>query len=200
MKKIIWLVLNILSWLSATHCLQAQGFRRETYGSYGLYSTQEIAPGLGFTTANSFLQTVKEQNNLEKQLFGPLIFGYNFHFGSKISVGFQVSYSRIKTYLNRNTTQEYAGRDAYFTLMPRADYTHFNLDFLRVYSGVAAGVAFLGSKFETAPQTENQRASVSGFAYQINVLGARLGKRFGVYAEVGFGYNGVFTFGISEKF
>ncbi|MCU0447471.1 MAG: hypothetical protein MUE85_21445 [Microscillaceae bacterium] len=201
-----WILLSMIFCSSAGWRINAQNqnqaLRQERYGSYGIYSTQQIAPGLGFTSTASFLQMVKEQSNLEKQLFGPLIFGYKIHLGGKISIGLQVSYTYLKTFINRTSSQEYEGRDAYLTLMPEIDYTHFDFRVARIYSGIAGGIAFLGSRYQVEPQADKIRRSMSGFAYQIKLLGARLNitNRIGVYGEVGFGYNGVFTLGVSERF
>lgn len=81
--------------------------------------------------------------------------------------------------------------------MARTDYRYINR-FLQLYSGVAAGVS--AGKSSPKSGTGGDSFSSTDFAFQVNALGLRVGHNFGAFAELGFGYNGIVSLGVSAKF
>ena len=70
-----------------------------------------------------------------------------------------------------------------------------------MYSGVGLGYTY-GTEELTPPSelgTTPASGDVSNIAYQINAVGVRIGKKFGGYAEFGYGYKGIVNLGFSVQ-
>jgi hypothetical protein len=53
-------------------------------------------------------------------------------------------------------------------------------------------------KYNNNTQPEEKRRTIP--AYQINAFSLRVGKSFGGFFELGYGYNGIVNLGVSYKF
>ncbi len=167
----------------------------EVRAGYGLASAQEIVDGLAdMTTSLGSLGTARSSTDLS---YGPILVGVNYFPMPKLSVGLQYS----NTKMNNDITLESGGmsnyENLYHVIMARSDY-YYSTGFVQVYSGLGAGVSF--SKSSPTKQTTGSESKSTDFAYQVNAIGARVGRTIGVFGELGFGYNGVLNLGISAKF
>lgn len=191
MKKLFLL----LTFCLCAFYLQAQS-KWEIRLGYGLASAPEIIDGLSnLSTSLISIGTVKASSNLS---YGPIAVGVNYYPMHKLSVGLQYSNTKLNNTLELNNavgSSDY--KNTYNVIMARSDY-YYATGFIQVYSGLGAGVSFAKS-VPTNGTTGNDVKSTD-FAYQINAIGARVGRTIGAFAELGFGYNGVLNLGISAKF
>ena len=65
---------------------------------------------------------------------------------------------------------------------------------VQLYSGLSAGV----SVFTQSDSSQSDSKTI--FAFQVNVIGLRVGHKFGGFFELGFGYDGIINAGLSVKF
>lgn len=187
MKKFL-LTLIILSIVK-----MADAQKLEIYGAYGLGSAQELVDGL--SDVGSSLITGGQLNRETSLKYGPVMIGMNYYVTPRLSVGALYSKTQSRSDVESgNTTVRYT-RNSYDVIMARSDY-RWTRGFVQLYSGLAAGAAFSRAEpydksFKTIKETN--------FAYQVNALGVRAGRKLGVFGELGFGYNGIVNAGISLR-
>jgi len=89
----------------------------------------------------------------------------------------------------------------FITVAVELEYRYVNSGIVQVYSGAGLGYQFGNEKLK--PTVESGLSEVSGsinrLAYQANVIGVRIGKTFGGFAELGFGYKGIVNVGLSVQ-
>lgn len=158
----------------------------EIHVGMGALTIESIATGLGSAIAGAITGTGADVHGT-----GAICFGYRYHFNKRIGIGITGVIEHINvTYKDSPKKYEWNG----FYLMADSRYYYFHRKYFQLYSGLNAGLAILTDKGTSSPET------TTGFALQINALGFRVGKKIGVFAELGFGYRGVFNGGISARF
>jgi len=171
--------------------------KNEIYGSYGAASAQEIASYFNnmLTFPISFFLLSSESRNP----VGPVMFGYRRYLNKQLSIGITGSYTAYKTDYHYTLNDSLIGTtdDKFYTVMVRGDYSFVHSDYFQMYSGGAVGLTNFKSNYA---DSTSKSVSTSHLAFQVNVLGVRVGKNFGAFLELGFGYNGIFNGGISYKF
>jgi len=129
---------------------------------------------------------------------GIFMLQYQHQFNKVIHFGGVFTFNPLSTTLEfKNGTTE---TDSWFTysLMPRMDFYYINKGIFSMYSGFAVGVSYFSCHSKFNDQADQTVTNVS-WAYQINALGIRLGKKVGGFIELGFGYQGIVNLGISAK-
>lgn len=176
--------------LFGTLRVQAQTPRSEVQVGYGLGSATLLIEGIADVLASALVPgSIRSVNRTGT---GPFIVGYNRYVSERFSVGVQGSYINSNaTYTT--TSGEFKGSNRYLTALLRGDYRWLNRG-VQMYSGLGLGGSYLTS--DVGGKSDNSL----GFAFQVNALGVRVGKRVGAFAEVGFGFNGIVTVGVSAKF
>ncbi|MFA5419677.1 MAG: hypothetical protein WC341_14595 [Bacteroidales bacterium] len=113
--------------------------------------------------------------------------------------GFTAGYNQSSaTIYNLGTNAGTLDRQ-FITVAADIEYRYVNRGIIQLYSGVSAGYQ-IGSEKLTAPVDSglsNDTGSINRIAYQANVLGIRIGKSIGGFAEFGFGYKGIINLGLS---
>lgn len=171
-------------------CAQAQTPRNELQVGYGVGSATLLIEGIADLLASGLVPG--SIRRVDRTGTGPFIVGYNRYVSERFSVGLQGSFiTSDATYTT--TTGEFKGSNRYLTALLRGDYRWLNRG-VQLYSGLGVGGSYLTS--DVGEQSDN----TLGFAFQVNALGVRVGKRVGAFAEAGFGFNGILTVGVSAKF
>jgi len=113
-----------------------------------------------------------------------------WHYGGVVSFSqkmYDLSYNHEKIGERVNT---------YYTVAAEASYSYLKKEKLDMYALLGAGATFRSSKQTQHSSVENDaKDQDSLFNFQITPVGARYGKQWGAFAELGFGYRGVFSFG-----
>ncbi|CAA9198117.1 outer membrane beta-barrel protein [Flavobacterium collinsii] len=126
--------------------------------------------------------------------------GYRNQITERIRVGGDIAFQQEQTE-QTDKNNKFIGKrtNRYLMVMPTLSFSYIKTDWLDFYGSAAAGVVL-----EKYTQTEPNRAAVkdnaADFAFQVNPAGIRVGKKLGVFAEVGFGYRGIVSAGLNYKF
>lgn len=148
------------------------------------------APELKGVTGNFFIPYNSNTTIDDILGIGGFSIAYNRYISKRLCVGVTGVYTK--------TTVTYhvpvAKFDwAVFTMLANVKYNYVFDPLFHLYSGISIGGAF--NNVIGATKGSNQ-----AFAYQARVLGARFGAKFGAFAELGFGYEGILKAGVSLHF
>ena len=196
----------VLAGLFAGSNLHAQEefARHELYGGYGFVSVLDFSEAFW----SGMIAGFSGGSSITSKSYGPIIAGYNYYPKSWVSIGPSVSYDQflIRSHYSDNSslTQQYHN----ISLMFRFDFHYANFKYVQLYSGLSVGgtAAIIGltSRGNGIAYLDNYRVRTNGLsvipAFQINLIGIRIGTVFGFFIELGFGYNGFINAGFSGKF
>lgn len=200
MKKSIIILSFILSAFAAT----AQESEKHELRA-GISDATGIAIGndLGNTLSDAITRVftgAKIKDTKNKNL-GMFELGYRYRLSERVKVGADFSYLRMDKSFNSTvagvTTKE-TRRGQYLMILPTAEFAYIKTPLFTFYGTATAGV-LLGQAKERSgsrPYSHNSTA----FAFQVNPVGLRVGKKIGAFAELGYGFKGIATAGISFRF
>jgi hypothetical protein len=121
--------------------------------------------------------------------------GYQNHFAPRWSAGVTGSWARAdRDVLFLGTRVDQVERRLW-TAIAEARFHWLTLPSVDLYSSLGAGGAWTTDRYELA-------GSHTDFdtALQLNVVGARVGRDLGAFAELGFGWHGIVKVGLSGRF
>lgn len=84
----------------------------------------------------------------------------------------------------------------YYTLAGETAFSFLNKEKVRLYALVGAGATMGVSNQKNIETGAESSDSDAFFNFQITPIGVSFGKQFGGFAELGFGYRGLFSFGV----
>jgi hypothetical protein len=159
----------------------------ELESAYGIFPAMEIKK-----IAGDFYRNGTDPKAVEKITgTGSAVISYNRAVKERFYWGASVFYD--KATISYNNMPEL--RDWYvFGLLLNAKYNYVFDARFHMYSGLSAGYA--GSWTKKAGIKDHHDA----IAFQARVIGLRFGARVGVFAELGFGYEGILKAGVSIHF
>lgn len=88
---------------------------------------------------------------------------------------------------------------SFITVAVEGHYRYQNLKKVQLYSGIGLGYS-IGTETLTPPTGSEKgpsSGSINRLAYQINVMGIRIGNNIGGFIELGYGYKGIVNVGLS---
>lgn len=172
----------------------------------------EFKVGYGTLTSNQFIDffsdivtypiSLGSINYEDEKYLGPLYLSYNYSINEWVDVGAIFAYERIsESVLSRNDKIGDEVNNIY-TIGLQSNFNYLHSDLVKLYSGVGVALTISSNEFEN---TSNQSLSVDKdvvehFNFQVTAFGVRVGKGFGVFGEVGFGYKGILNAGVSYRF
>ena len=180
----------------------------------------EIRVGYGVASSNRLLNTKhgifgtdwKQQFSDVKSMkvsasSGAITFGYRYQI-SRIRIGLAGAYEKINgtyTLSNSGTDTTADGKNTYWTVAADLQFSYFKLPkgIVELYWGASAGVAFESQDFKNISSAKDfiDDAKQNRFAYQVVPIGVSVGVPWiGAFAEVGFGYRGIFNVGAYIRF
>lgn len=185
MKK---LLLSAAALLFATQ-LFAQNPRSEVSVSYGYAPTTDWIDTYSDALIGIF-------SGMDTQLtdWGAVSVGYNFRLSKRVSLGLQAVYSTNENEFFKDGVSLGKIDNRYWAVMPNLKTTWLNGGVVRLYSRLAAGIAFRTAKSDGERETENL------FAYQVSPIGIELGGNLAAYAEAGIGMSGSLIVGARYRF
>ncbi len=86
----------------------------------------------------------------------------------------------------------------YYSMAAQIEYRYINNGLIQMYSGIGLGYSLVQEKLE--PKSSEMTSSTTSFgtlAYQLNAVGVRIGKQYGGFLELGYGYKGIVNIGFS---
>ncbi|MBK5719738.1 outer membrane beta-barrel protein [Dysgonomonas sp. Marseille-P4677] len=173
----------------------AQEGRHEMRVGYG------VATSNGFINALNDMQITDATRNLmsgDKTFKGAFQFGYKYSATDKINLGISLSYEWAKANSFRDMDMLGKLNSDYYTIAAEADYVYFRREKFTFYStlGLGATIYDQTSKIDGM----NDSSSKTNFNFQITPAGVKYGDHFGFFGEIGFGYKGLFNFGLFSSF
>ncbi|TWF42951.1 hypothetical protein FHW36_102713 [Chitinophaga polysaccharea] len=198
MKKASVFASLVLVFSVAAHAQQAGRHEvRIGYSDGFTLANDEILPRM---MTNIFVAVLTgTKTTVNTRTFGVIETGYRFQLTKHIKLGADVAYQLARTEIK---TQESADiekyKTNYFIILPTIQFSYIKTNLLDFYGSAATG-AYMSSSQRISAEKSAQRSKFD-FAYQVNPVGLRVGRKLGGFVELGFGTKGFATAGISYKF
>ena len=183
-KRIYIFCLAITSLFIANTSMAQQGKSEISvgYGFYSWYSLQNHVNGYDYTTSS-----------------GTLLINYKYYVSNNFTLGVGIGYENIST------------DGSYFAVTPEFTYTYLDTKNdrirLKLYGGASVGIASYNDNnynanpyYNTTPYATHYDNSGLQFTGNATLLGMRIGRKLGFFAELGFGYKGLINGGLSYRF
>ena len=179
-----------------------------------VYKKGNMSLFFGVGASNTLANTLSKVGEGASNVVGPYIFGYQYHLTDKLTIGLAYTHQSAST--GKVTTEgafdnvTYQTNLNFSTFLSQLNYSWYNNEnnaFI-LYSGLSVGTFTIESDLEILSGNKDLATVYSGitedFAYHITAIGfkGRFTKtsKLGAFAELGFGYNGVFNGGIQYTF
>ncbi len=180
------LLLIVLCFCSNAIYAQGNFTKNEIEIAYGMVTAPEI-PG----TTSRFFNANGNSSRIDNITgIGGFSIAYNRYLSKRFCIGATGVYSKA-TITYRVPTAKFDW--AVFTVLLNSKYNYVFDPLFHLYSGLSVGLS-----------SNNIIGSVKGgnqaFAYHARLIGARFGAKFGAFAELGFGYEGILKAGVSLQF
>ncbi|MCC6286895.1 MAG: hypothetical protein IT249_03335 [Chitinophagaceae bacterium] len=178
--------LFFLIFFAKTSFAQNNYIKNEIELAYGIATSPEIPGATGnFFDADNNHTRVDNISGI-----GGFSLAYNRYISNRFSVGVTGIYTKATvTYRVPSAKFDWA----IFTALLNAKYNYVHDPLFHMYSGLSAGCSF--NNIIGSAEGKND-----AFAYQLRLLGARFGAKFGAFAELGYGYEGILKAGVSLEF
>lgn len=196
---ILTLILFYCSFIGRVNAQALPGKNLVKFG-IGAYSTERIiATRDDVNNGVNAIFTLGNRNFVKRRNYTPTYtFGYKHAFTKGFSLGFSLATESSRAfYDNRNNIECYFDRSV-FTITPEASITYLNKPIVKLYASIGLGMAFVSVKGNIP--SNMQVTTADYFNSYISPFGIRIGKTFGITAEVGYGYKGFAHLGIDFQF
>ena len=184
-----------------------------TLSSYGVQAqtekTSELGIGYGIITSNAIGNLLgdfvvgattgaKSENH---QYAGASFINYNYAIKDNFTVGGELAYERITKDIKRGGVKDGKQTDNAFTIAATSKYSYIAKPKFRMYSGIGLGYTTIQGKFEPVKGSSSKatKGNDGQFGYHVTGLGFRFGNKVAFNAELGFGYKGIFNFGLNYQ-
>lgn len=161
-----------------------------------------IASGLSEALGQTLVAGINDSKikTLNSKSIGFLEAGYRYQISDRFKVGADVGFmneNRTVTYTKNGTTKADTTKSTtrYVTVLPNVQFSYIKTAIIDFYGSASVGVIFA----QTSYKNMNTRGNNTGFAFQVNPVGIRVGKKLGGFLEAGFGYKGLINAGLSLK-
>ena len=144
----------------------------------------------------------------DEQSTGVFGLGYRYALTKKFRLGLDLGFAKVtsKVTSSQDKTPSIKEKELNFLVLPTAELIYFRRNLFQLYGSASAGADFT-RHYETGLTVRGKELAQkkskfeSGFAYQINPIGLRVGNsRIGGFVEAGLGYKGFVTAGLSLSF
>ncbi len=198
MKKVFFCcLLGILTVTSMFAQESVSDFKKnELRGGTGLWSSNELISNLSDLLSTSLSGSTYSVSN--EKTVGNFSLAYRYGLNRRLSVGGTLAYSLLKSDVNFEGSKTGTSANNYFTAAPEVEYKYLYTKNFRLYGFAGAGLSVNRQKVE-----ENGKTSIDYnpfFNFQVSPLCVQVGNNFGLYVEVGFGYNGIINAGLFARF
>lgn len=173
----------------------------------------EFSAGVGILGHSIFraaahVKQHEEKSDYQFQQRGAWSYNYNVHIGKRVSIGLSVLYENVVHRFEYQAwydakPQNRTVNAGYLSAVLNMGYKYYSYNLISLYSTASIGIGATTTGqyvFSTNPGLECGYMGIDFIAYQISPFGISYGKRFGTFAEVGFGYKGVASMGGFVKF
>ena len=144
----------------------------------------------------------------DAQSTGVFGLGYRYTLNKRFKLGMDLGFAKVTSKITNspNKVPSIKEKELNFLVLPTAEFIYLRRNLFQLYGSVSAGVDFT-RHYETGltergkEQAQKKSKFKTGFAYQVNPIGLRIGNnRIGGFVEAGLGYKGFVTAGLSLGF
>jgi hypothetical protein len=176
---------------------------------YRSYDHHDISVSYGMFTPSQFwvVNTLALNDSFPNELYvsdnykgsGSISLTYRHMFKNENMLwGFSTGMSNASWDIYNIGSYEGVLKRTFYTLAIDWQYRWRNQGVIQMYSGLDLGFTFVQETFSpTEASVKPITSNIGQFGYQVNAVGARFGKKFGGYAEFGYGYKGIINVGFS---
>ena len=203
MKKVALLLPAIMMLSMISNAQESVPLKKnELVISYGVYSIPDISFELGVFD-KVFVNNVFSKDSVrysDVNSSGNITAGYHRYLGKIVAIGVLATIDAISHSVEFDKETSFRSSAIVISVMPAINFHYIRTNLFSVYGGGSAGaVAWIYS----TDYTDNS-LNASGikwmFAYQLTLIGMRVGKDVGGFIEMGCGYQGILKAGLSLKF
>lgn len=195
LKSIIVLVLIIV--FSGNIVAQKKGTEELKLG-YGYATSTQIVYDIADIFSTVF--TLGDITNVNETTYGALNIGYNYSVSDKVSLGASITYEQIRNDVKSNKDIIGNNTCSFYTVALEATVHYVRKENFQMYSGLGLAYTYGSLKFDSSnPQEQSSDDVVNLFNFNITGIGVRCGRAFGGFAELGFGYKGLASVGLSYQ-
>jgi hypothetical protein len=195
MKKSIIACTLLLTLFSITTQAQ-EASKHEIRVSYSDGIPTTLVDGFANALAAAFLG---QKTNSKTSSFGNIGLGYRNQMTNRIRVGADITFQQEKTEITDKDNKIIQKTNSrYIMVMPTFSFSYAKTAWIDFYGEAAAG-AVLDDHTQTGGTNTTSQNTID-FAFQINPIGLRVGKKIGGFLEAGFGYRGFVNLGLNYKF
>jgi len=164
--------------------------------SYGTVSFDQVADILtDMLTIVFFFGTFSKQ---DVQYSGVPFFSYHYSRNSKFGFGFAIGYYQSKGDLYILAENRGPFTESNYIGALEIDYHWVMKKGFQLYSGAGVGVRIRKGTYHDLDSTETVSKALPTF--HANLLGLRIGRKIGIFGELGLGYKGMFCGGLNAQF
>lgn len=184
---------------------------------YSIANAQEkgasdLRIGYGIGTSNDMLNLLTDAITYPASLgtitytnevnSGAIFLEYNYAIKNKLTLGVDLVYEGFFKDVVSFDTVIGKQRDNTLTFGVKCDYNYLSKPTVRLYSGIALAFSLMMQQFTSNdPATTGvTNANNGAFNFQVTGIGVRYGKQIAGFAELGFGYKGILSAGLSFQF
>jgi hypothetical protein len=132
---------------------------------------------------------------------GAMHINYKFAIENKWILGATTGFSDTTQDISVNNAVIGEQKYRALTFAIESDYRYISNPSFQIYSGLGAGITINKGEFEPNSTKETSiHDNSSYFNYKVTALGLRVGKKLAGFLELGFGYKGILSAGISYQF
>ena len=195
MKKILLICLLTLVAFPSNKLLAQQTGNNEIALSYGLVSSDDIA-----FIFSDIITSIAGYTNDNIRSSGIINLSYRNVVRDRWLLGATLSYEKSQSDAFIMNSQVGTEKDTYYTLGLEAHYQYVHNPAFQMYSGFGAGYTLAQANVNRTDGNPDTSNKLYHFNFQVNLLGFRIGRAVGFFAELGFGYRGVVNAGLSARF
>lgn len=159
---------------------------------------------IGSGLANAFGESISsgitgvQYKDAKTKAVGMFEAGYRYHLNERFKIGADISFLQTEDTFDTKSTNstDIVRKSTYNLVLITGEFNYVKTSLLTFYASGGAGIISMSTKEVGGTYKDN----LSDFAFQINPVGLRVGKSFGGFAELGFGYKGIISAGVNYKF
>lgn len=180
-----------------------------TLCSHSYSQKHQISAGMGLASSNQILDVFESSLTFlfvqgsalnETGQVGEFRIAYAYIPQERWRFGGSLSFSQTDYDVIHDQLKHGEQANSYYTLAAESSYAYLKREKFNMYALVGAGATFRNSKQINFYLGEDETLSDTLFNFQITPIGASYGKQWGGFAELGFGYRGIFSFGLFYNF
>lgn len=176
---------------------QATDWQHRVYAGYGVLSNSTILSVISHTLIMTI--TMGGYRVSDMNFSGSFHAGYRYRLGRRFDVGGVYTFGKGTQNVTQGNVSSGHLSNHFHSIAAEGEFRYVDRPAFELYSGLGLGIGIFAQKYLPDNGAVEKKAGAYP-DFHIALIGLRAGKRFGGFAEFGFGYKGMFNFGAFAKF